>query len=31
MVHPLVGSYPVARSILDDYLAAHGDLFPELA
>jgi 6-phospho-beta-glucosidase len=31
MVHPLVGSYPLARSILDDYLAAHGDLFPELA
>jgi 6-phospho-beta-glucosidase len=31
MVHPLVGSYPLARAILDDYLAAHGDLFPELA
>jgi 6-phospho-beta-glucosidase len=31
MVHPLVGSYPLARSVLDDYLAAHGDLFPELA
>jgi 6-phospho-beta-glucosidase len=31
MVHPLVGSYPLARAILDDYLAAHGELFPELA
>jgi alpha-galactosidase/6-phospho-beta-glucosidase family protein len=23
LAHPLVGSYPVARAILDDYLAAH--------
>ncbi|HEX9300672.1 MAG TPA: hypothetical protein VF968_11160 [Actinomycetota bacterium] len=23
LAHPLVGSYPLARSILDDYLAAH--------
>jgi alpha-galactosidase/6-phospho-beta-glucosidase family protein len=26
LVHPLVGSYDLARSILDDYLSAHGDL-----
>jgi alpha-galactosidase/6-phospho-beta-glucosidase family protein len=25
LVHPLVGSYPLARSILDDYLSAHAD------
>jgi 6-phospho-beta-glucosidase len=31
MVHPLVGSYPLARAILDGYLTAHGELFPELA
>ena len=30
-VHPLVGSDAPARSILDDYLAAHGELFPRLA
>jgi 6-phospho-beta-glucosidase len=24
--HPLVGSFPLARAILDDYLTAHGDL-----
>jgi 6-phospho-beta-glucosidase len=23
LAHPLVGSYPLARSILDDYLTAH--------
>jgi 6-phospho-beta-glucosidase len=23
LAHPLVGSYPLARSILDDYLVAH--------
>ena len=23
LAHPVVGSYPLARSILDDYLAAH--------
>jgi 6-phospho-beta-glucosidase len=31
LVHPLVGSYEVARSILDDYLAAHGDLLAHVA
>ena len=31
IVHPLVGSYPLARTILEDYLTAHGELFPELA
>jgi 6-phospho-beta-glucosidase len=25
MTHPLVGSYPLARSILDDYLSAHAE------
>jgi 6-phospho-beta-glucosidase len=25
LVHPLVGSYPLARSILDDYLSAHAE------
>jgi 6-phospho-beta-glucosidase len=25
LAHPLVGSYPVARGILDDYLSAHGE------
>jgi 6-phospho-beta-glucosidase len=29
--HPLVGSYPVAKAILDDYVAALGDLLPALA
>ena len=28
--HPLVPGYDVARSILDDYLAQHGDYFPKL-
>ena len=31
LVHPLVGSYDVARSILDDYLAVHGDLLAHVA
>jgi 6-phospho-beta-glucosidase len=31
LVHPLVGSYELARSILDDYLAAHGDLLAYLS
>jgi 6-phospho-beta-glucosidase len=26
LVHPLVGSYPVAKGILDDYLSAHAGL-----
>jgi 6-phospho-beta-glucosidase len=30
MTHPLVGSYPLARSILDDYLSAHAE-FPMLS
>jgi 6-phospho-beta-glucosidase len=30
MTHPLVGSYPLARSILDDYLSAHAE-FPTLS
>ncbi len=30
MAHPLVGSYPLARSILDDYLSAHAE-FLELS
>jgi 6-phospho-beta-glucosidase len=29
-LHPLVPSYEVARSILDDYIAQHGDYFPTL-
>jgi 6-phospho-beta-glucosidase len=29
-LHPLVPSYEVARRILDDYIKAHGDLFPPL-
>jgi 6-phospho-beta-glucosidase len=28
--HPLVPGYDIARSILDDYLAQHGDYFPKL-
>src|SRR5215217_2533564 len=28
LVHPLVGSYPVARAILDDYLSAHAEHLP---
>jgi 6-phospho-beta-glucosidase len=31
LVHPLVGSYELARSILDDYLAAHGDLLAHVS
>jgi 6-phospho-beta-glucosidase len=30
-LHPLVPSYEVARAILDDYLAEHGDYFPQLS
>jgi len=29
-VHPLVPGYDIARNILDDYLAQHGDYFPKL-
>ena len=29
-LHPLVPTYEVAKRILDDYIEAHGDLFPEL-
>lgn len=29
-VHPLVGSEPLARSILDDYLSAHGELLAHI-
>jgi len=29
-VHPLVPSFEIARSILDDYLDQHGDYFPKL-
>lgn len=29
-LHPLVPTYKVAKCILDDYIEAHGDLFPEL-
>ncbi len=28
LVHPLVGSYPAARGILDDYLSAHAEHLP---
>jgi hypothetical protein len=31
LVHPLVGSYPLARSILDEYLAVHPDLLAKIA
>jgi 6-phospho-beta-glucosidase len=31
LVHPLVGSYPVARGILDDYLSAHAEYLPNFA
>jgi 6-phospho-beta-glucosidase len=30
LVHPLVGSYPVAKSILDDYLSAHAEFLSYL-
>jgi 6-phospho-beta-glucosidase len=30
LVHPLVGSYPVAKSILEDYLTRHDGLMPPL-
>jgi 6-phospho-beta-glucosidase len=30
LAHPLVGSYPAAKAILDDYLAALSGLVPEL-
>ena len=29
-LHPLVPGYAIAKSILDDYLAQHGDYFPKL-
>ena len=29
-IHPLVPSFDIARSILDDYLDQHGDYFPRL-
>jgi alpha-galactosidase/6-phospho-beta-glucosidase family protein len=29
-LHPLVPSYEVARSILNDYIEGHGEYFPEL-
>lgn len=29
-LHPLVPTYETAKRILDDYIAAHGDLFPSL-
>jgi 6-phospho-beta-glucosidase len=29
-LHPLVPSFEIARCILDDYVTAHGDLFPPL-
>ena len=31
LAHPLVGSYPAAKSILDDYLAQLEGLVPALA
>jgi 6-phospho-beta-glucosidase len=31
LVHPLVGTYPLARSILDDYLSAHAAFLPRFA
>jgi 6-phospho-beta-glucosidase len=31
LVHPLVGSYPRARGILDDYLSAHAEYLPSFA
>jgi 6-phospho-beta-glucosidase len=31
LVHPLVGTYPLARSILDDYLSAHAEFLPRFA
>jgi alpha-galactosidase/6-phospho-beta-glucosidase family protein len=31
LVHPLVGSYPVARGILDHYLSAHAEYLPAFA
>ena len=30
LVHPLVGSYPLAKSILDDYLSAHAEFLSYL-
>jgi 6-phospho-beta-glucosidase len=29
-LHPLVPAYETARTILDDYIAQHGDYFPTL-
>ena len=31
LVHPLVGSYPLAKSILDDYLSAHAEHLGDIA
>ena len=31
LAHPLVGSYPLARSILDDYLSMHGAALAHIA
>jgi len=31
LAHPLVGSYPLAKSILDEYIAAHGELLAHIA
>jgi 6-phospho-beta-glucosidase len=31
LVHPLVGSYPLARSILDEYLSAHAEFLSYVA
>jgi 6-phospho-beta-glucosidase len=31
LAHPLVGSYPVARGILEDYLSAHAEHLPRFA
>jgi alpha-galactosidase/6-phospho-beta-glucosidase family protein len=30
LVHPLVGSYPTAKDILDDYLFEHGELLAHI-
>ena len=29
-LHPLVPGYEIAKAILNDYLAQHGDYFPKL-
>jgi alpha-galactosidase/6-phospho-beta-glucosidase family protein len=30
LLHPLVGSYGAARSILDEYLSAHAEYLPHM-